>query len=259
MSYGTVVTSEQLPSSRESLVSLIASRPVRGIFQVIPAEAITELLGRSGADFVIIDGEHGAFSIPELEGMVRAGSSAGLHVMYRVASSADNLSKALDTGVGGLVVPRVESAEEAQMIVQRVRFPPLGERGLGPGRAACYGLEMQQIRQQANEQILLVLMVETKKGLANLAEIAKVPGVDVIMAGPADLASSMNVLGGSKEHSAAIQTIKSESLLAGRYAGVHCVDSRDAEKRARQGFGFLPISLDAALLIDSAKIVFSNK
>lgn len=252
MSYGSAVTGSKSSDGSDSLVSRIKREPVQGIFQVIPAEAVTELLGRAGADFVIIDGEHGVFCPSSLERMVRAGAAAGVSVMYRAASSADDLSKALDTGVAGLVVPRVESAAEAQAVVQAVRFPPVGSRGLGPGRAAFYGLDMQQIRAQANERVLLVLMIETQKGMANLDAIAAVEGVDVIMVGPADLASSMNVNAGSAEHADAIQAIKTASLAAGRHAGIHCADHQDAAVRAQQGFSFLPISLDAALLYGGA-------
>lgn len=259
MSYAGTHPVKAPSPSQESLVSIIQQKPVRGTFQVIPSEVVTEIAGRAGADFVIIDGEHSVFSIAMLEQMVRAGETAGVSVLYRAASSADDLAKALDTGIAGLVVPRVESVSEAEAIVRAVRFPPLGARGLGPGRASFYGLNMDQLRKDANQNVMIVLMVETQKGLDNLESIVAVPGVDVIMVGPADLASSMDVPSGSDAHANAIQTIKNSALAAGKHVGVHCADEAGAAQRAQEGFRFLPISLDTALLFNSAAEAFSSE
>lgn len=256
MSYSGALRAKEPVDSKESLVARIRQNPVQGTFQIIPSEAVTELMGHAGADFVIIDGEHGAFSLSMLERLVRAGETVGLAVLYRAASSADDLAKALDTGIAGLIVPRVESASEAEAIVRAVRFPPAGARGIGPGRAACYGLRMDRLRQGANQDELLVLMVETSKGLENLESIAAVPGVDVIMAGPADLAASLGVDAGSQAHAQAIERIKQASLAAGRHAGVHCADRRDAARRSQEGFRFLPVGLDTALLFGAAAAAF---
>ncbi len=258
MSYGSAPVENQPSHSKVSLVPLIQKQPIKGIFQVIPAEAITELAGRAGADFVVIDGEHGTFSIATLESMVRTGEAAGISVLYRAASLTDDLSKALDTGIAGLVVPRIESAAEAQAVVQASRFPPAGARGVGPGRASFYGMDMQKMRKEANQKILLVVMIETRKGLDNLESIAAVKGVDVIMIGPADLASSMDVSPGSEDHASAVQVIKEAALAAGKHAGIHCANREDAIQREQEGFRFLPISLDAALLFGSLNTVFNE-
>lgn len=258
MSYGNAPAENRRSHLNASLVPLIQQQSIQGIFQVIPAGAITELAGRAGADFVVVDGEHGSFSIAGLESLVRTGEAAGIAVLYRAASSTDNLAKALDTGIAGLVVPRVESAAEAEAVVQASRFPPAGARGVGPGRASFYGLDMQQMRKEANQKILLVVMIETRKGLDNLASIAAVKGVDVIMVGPADLASSMDISPGSEDHAKAVQTIKEATLAAGKHAGIHCSNRENAIQRAQEGFRFLPISMDAALLFGSLSTVFKE-
>jgi 4-hydroxy-2-oxoheptanedioate aldolase len=239
MSYAGTHAVKARSGSTESPVSVIQNRAIRGTFQVIPSEVATEILGRAGADFVIVDGEHSVFSIGMLAQMARAGETAGVSVLYRAASSTDDLAKALDTGIAGLVVPRVESASEAEAVVRAVRFPPLGARGLGPGRASLYGLGMGELRQNANQEVMLVLMVETQKGLDNLESIVAVPGVDVIMVGPADLASSMDV-------------------AAGKHVGVHCANAADVARRAEEGYRFLPASLDTAMLFNSAAALFND-
>lgn len=170
---------------------------LKGTFQELGTPAVTELLGLAGADFVVIDGEHGTFSIDRLEDYVRAGSSSGTAVLYRAASSSDQLARALDTGIAGIVVPRVESGAQAHAVVDAVRFPPVGSRGLGPGRTSGYGVALDELRTSGNDEVLVVAMVETKAGLGAVDEIAQTPGIDAIMIGPADLASSLNVDSGS--------------------------------------------------------------
>ena len=252
MSYGNAPAVSRPTEGRRDLLSAIAQGPVRGTFQVIPSEVVTEVLGYAGADFVVVDGEHGTFGIESLQRMVRAAEAGGLSALYRAASADDDLSKALDTGIAGLVVPRVESAAEAQAVVQAVRFAPVGARGVGPGRASRHGLNMMELSREANAQVLLALMVETRKGLDNLASIVAVPGVDVIMVGPADLAVSMGVEPGSDAHVAAIRSIKDAALAAGKHAGVHCADAANAAQRIAEGFRFLPIGLDSSMLFGSA-------
>ncbi len=226
---------------------------VRGTFQIIPSPVVTEVLARVDADFALVDGEHGSIGIERLEDLVRAGQSRGLPVFYRVASSGDDLAKALDTGVTGIVVPRIESAEEARYVAQATRFPPLGARGIGPGRAAGYGLDMQLLRETANNEMLLVLMIETQAGLDSIDAIAAVEGIDILMIGPVDLASSLNIPFGCSQHEAAIERIRKTVTESGKLCGMHCRDDEDAVRRTKEGFRFLTIGTDIAFLADGAR------
>lgn len=234
-------------------------RPLRGTFQEFGTPAVTELLGLAGADFVVIDGEHGTFSIDRLEDYVRAGAAAEAAVLYRAASSNDQLARILDAGFAGIVVPRVESAEQARAIVDATRFPPVGSRGLGPGRAGGYGLALDDLRTRGNDEALVVAMVETKAGLAAVEQIAAVPGIDAIMIGPADLASSLDVDPTSAELAAAIDHIRDATLAAGTHASVHCADAADIERREAEGYRLLPASIDAALLFAAAAPLFTGR
>lgn len=243
-------------SSTVNLRSHIDQKPVLGTFQVIPSEAVTDLLAWAGADFVIVDGEHSTFTVETLEKITRAGEAAGVAVLYRVASSLDDLSKALDTGIAGIVVPRVEQVQEVEAIVRSVRFPPLGARGLGPGRASKYGLQLNSLRHEANAQVMLVVMIETRQGLENIHDLVAQQGVDVIMVGPADLASSLQTETGSQAHLEAIQTILKAALTQDKKVGIHCADLSDAQRRIQEGFSFLPIGLDTSFLYASALTAF---
>lgn len=252
MSYSISNRPERDSPRGEMILRQLETGAVRGTFQIIPSAAVTEVIGRMGADFVLVDGEHSSISIDRLEDLVRAGDAVRTPVLYRAASSADDLAKILDTGVAGLVVPRVESAAEARAVVRATRFPSLGARGLGPGRAAAFGLEMANVRANANSEVALCLMVETLTGLEAIDEIAATPGFDVIMIGPADLASSLDVAYGDPVLVDAIQRIRESATAAGKHAGIHCTDADDAARRAAEGFGFLTIGVDIAFVAKGA-------
>lgn len=244
------MTADQETSRAEALRRRLAAEGARGLFQIIPSPVVTEALSLSGADFVLVDGEHGAFGIERLEEMVRAGEARGLTILYRAASSADDLAKALDSGVAGIVVPRVESVEEALAAIRATRFPPLGARGVGPGRAGFFGLDMGALRDEA---ALVVLMIETRAGLEALEEIVALEGVDVIMVGPYDLAASLGLGFGSPEHERAIARIREAATAAGRICGVHCPDPETAARRQAEGFRFLTVGFDTACLVEGAR------
>jgi 4-hydroxy-2-oxoheptanedioate aldolase len=209
---------------------------------------VTETLVLAGADVVCLDAEHAALDVATLEHHVRAAQSVDGTVLIRVPAVGAYLSRSLDMGAAGVVVPRVDSREQAAAAVDAVRFPPAGARGIGGARAAGYGLAMAEYRGTADDELLLALMVETKAGLDNVGEIAAVDGVDVIFVGPVDLASSLGVPAGGQAHDAAIRTIIDTALAAGRHVGILCADADEAHRYAALGVRLLLISVDAVVL-----------
>lgn len=150
----------------------------------------------AGYDYVMTDLEHMPVSLRELEAIVRAADAAGIVPTTRVAGStkADILS-VLETGVRGIMVPAVESAAEARRVVDAARYAPVGRRGvyyLGYNSAYA-GLSPQQHFASANEEVFLILQIETRAGLENLDAIAAVPGFDCLLVGPGDLTASLGV------------------------------------------------------------------
>jgi 4-hydroxy-2-oxoheptanedioate aldolase len=247
--YGDSIGTAPPPVRGESnLVNALERGPVLGTFQVMPGPAVTETLVFAGAEAVCLDAEHAAFDMGSLEHHVRAAQSVGGTVLIRVPEIGAILSRSLDTGAAGVVVPRVETAAEAAAAVAAVRFPPLGARGLGGGRAAAYGRRLEDYRSRANDSTLLVVMVETRAGLENVKEIAAVDGFDVLFAGPVDLASSLGVPVGSEVHEAAIRQILDAGLAAGRQVGILCADAAEAARYAALGARLLMVSVDAAVL-----------
>lgn len=175
-----------------------------GPFCLIPHPVSVEVMGRAGFDFLLIDGEHAQFGRSEIENFVRAAEVAGTPLLFRFpGQDREWIAWALDAGAGGVVVPRIETVAQAQAAVDAARFPPLGKRGFGLSRAAGYGANLAAYRASANDDLLLVLMVETAEGLANIDAIAALPHVDAILIGVGDLASSI----GAARLDDAIETI----------------------------------------------------
>ena len=158
----------------------------------IPSTELVEIIGLAGFDFVMLDGEHGAaFSrLPEL---LLACDAAGLTSLVRVPSHERSVVlPPLELGAGGLQVPFVNTAAQARALVREAKYPPLGERGVSIiTRAARFGfVDGKRYRRDANRETLLCVQIETREAAENAAEIAAVPGVDLIFIGPADLAQS---------------------------------------------------------------------
>ena len=226
-----------------------------GSFVGIGHPASVEVLAWAGFELVCIDAEHSAFGAADVESLVRAAAAAGARALVRVSGVGPEISHALDAGADGVVVPRVESAEDARACVSAVRYPPVGARGAGPGRAAQYGRDFAGYLARANDDVALVLQIETVRGLENVDEIAAVDGVDLIFVGPGDLAVSLGVQGGSDEHSAAVRRIVAAAREAGVDFGIFCLDPADVPTWTGEGarlvllggdLGFLAVAAAAA-------------
>lgn len=151
-----------------------------------------------------LDAEHSAFGVADLQGLIRAADVTGTPALVRVPELGQDIGRVLDWGAAGVVVPRIETVDQAREAVSRVRYPSVGGRGAGPGRATRYGANMGQYLATANDDVLLVLQIETAAGVADAEEIAAVEGIDVIFVGPGDLAVSLGTSPGSAQHTAAV-------------------------------------------------------
>ncbi|TIV34153.1 MAG: 4-hydroxy-2-oxovalerate aldolase, partial [Mesorhizobium sp.] len=181
-----------------------------GSFAAIPHPVAVEVMASSGLDFLCIDWEHAQISRETIEAMVRAADVHRVPAMVRVPGHApEAIQAALDSGAQGVLVPRVSTAEQAAMAVKASRYPPLGERGVGPGRAAGYGYRIPEYLAVANGRIVVAVQVETAEGLASIEAIAAVDGIDLIFVGAGDLSVSIDAVGpaGTDKLNAAIKSI----------------------------------------------------
>jgi 2-keto-3-deoxy-L-rhamnonate aldolase RhmA len=155
---------------------------------------VCELLAQAGFDWLIIETEHNAVDLGRIEHMLMAAQGTEATVLVRVPSANPlDIQRALDIGAEGILVPMVRTPEEARAIVAATRYPPGGVRGYGPLRASRYGLSGADYLRRANDNIVVILIIETPEALANLDAIAAVDGVDVLFMGLFDLSLGLGL------------------------------------------------------------------
>ncbi len=156
-----------------------------------------QIVADSGLDWVLFDMEHGPPSIETVDGLVRGvGNGGALSIVRVVWNDINAIKQALDTGAWGVVVPWVNSAEEAERAVAYTRYAPEGLRGCAAGRpASAWGVSSQEYMRIANDEILVIVQIETRKAVENIGGIVSVEGVDATFIGPSDLSASMGVRG----------------------------------------------------------------
>lgn len=172
---------------------LLTGKPVLGCFVSFYAPAVIEMLGYARFDFVVIDNEHGWFNPSEMENMIRAAEVADIVPIVRVDYDKSSIQKVLDRGALGIQVPMVNNKEDAERVVRRAKFPPLGQRGTSYStRAARFGKDGgKAYLDSADNNILIVVHIETPEAVNNFEEIMSVPGIDVAFIGPLDLSINM--------------------------------------------------------------------
>ncbi|MBE7470623.1 MAG: hypothetical protein DPW09_43885 [Anaerolineae bacterium] len=168
-----------------------------------------ETIGYAGFDFVVLDTEHSAYDIAGCENLVRAADAARLPCLVRVADdNPTSVSKVLEYGAQGVVVPHVGSRAEAEEAVRKAHYPPVGVRGAAPSiRAAHYGqTPWPDYLARAREETMVVLQIEGHEGIQNLDAIMAVAGVDVLFVGPFDLSTVLGI-SGQLDHPLLLDTV----------------------------------------------------
>jgi 4-hydroxy-2-oxoheptanedioate aldolase len=176
---------------------LKAKEVVLGCFINYYAPSQVEMIGLAGYDFFVLDNEHGSFSPHEIENMIRAANVVGLSVIVRVDYDNSSIQKALDTGAEGIQVPKVNTRLDAETVVKRAKYPTEGDRGVGfSARSARLSREKGAAYiKKANENVLIVIQIESKEAIDNIDEILSTPGIDVAFLGKVDLSASIGLPG----------------------------------------------------------------
>ncbi|MFC5695536.1 HpcH/HpaI aldolase/citrate lyase family protein [Pseudomonas sp. GCM10022186] len=172
-----------------------AGQAAYGVICSIPSPAAIELIAEAAFDFVIIDMEHVLINPETVENMIRTAEAYDLTPLVRVADlNPKTLLRLLDGGAQGIVLPMIESPEQLANAIAACKYHPLGRRSLNAGRPGAFGKDsLAQYVGQANEQTMLVAMIESAEGVRRAAEIAAVPGLDMILEGAADLSQSLGM------------------------------------------------------------------
>lgn len=235
--------------------------PSIGTWLSLPSPEAAEHLGQMPFDWLTVDAEHNAVDIRTLGQMFTAMANSGIAPQVRIPwNSPENFKRALDAGAWGIVVPMVNSKEEAEQAVEATRYYPQGSRSVGGGRhGLSWGTSGAEYYRNANEQVLLVCQIEHIKGVENADAILSVPGVDACFIGPNDLAASMGLgLGVALETDIpevvqAIEHIRTTGNKYGVASGIHTSGSEGMNLRLSQGFQFCALASEMRYMVGNMK------
>lgn len=230
---------------------------VLGVFSKTEDPAVIEALGYAGMDFVIIDLEHGPNTIRSAQNLIRSAQLSGVFPIIRVKEENPGvMTEALDVGAGGIQVPQVCSKADAEAVMERVRFSPLGNRGVCRFvRAAHYSaMDRFEYFKQANEAVI-VLQIEGKEGIDNLEQILEVPGIDVIFIGPYDLSQSLGVVGQIDHPLVEQEMLRIVQVCAGKgiTVGTFTDTVANARKWRKLGVRYIAHSVDMGIFHDACR------
>ncbi len=233
---------------------LAADAVAYGGFHGLGSPAVAEIMGQAGCDFVLIDGEHGLGDRETLLHCLQALASTSATSVFRVAShDAVGLKRALDMGVEAVMIPNVATAEEARAVVAACRYPPRGIRGFAAPfvRASDYGRQTGAYLADCEQELVIIVMIESDRGVANARAIAEVEGVDIVQLGTLDLAYDMG-LATSLDHPelrAAIATAEAGVRAGGKRLGGVLAGTETSEEMSRRGYRLLTVGFDTQMLV----------
>ncbi len=229
-----------------------APRPQFGIWSCSGSALVAEICAGAGLDIVLIDGEHSPVWLESILAQLQAIAAYPVTPLVRAPIGDTVIVKQLlDLGAQNLLIPMVNSAEQAAEMVAAVRYPPAGVRGVGSALArSARWSRIDDYLSRADGLVSLYVQIETVDGLANVDEIAAVDGVDGLLVGPADLAASMGLLGQQTHPDvvAAVETAIAAGTAAGKPVGVNAFDPVAADRYLAAGARWVLVGADVALL-----------
>lgn len=231
--------------------AILAGRPQLGLWLALGNPLSAEICAGAGFDWLAIDAEHAPQHLPGILAQLQAiAGYPDCHAVLRVPSADPvGLKQYLDLGAETVLVPMVESAEQAAAVVRACRYPPVGERGIGGARASRWGRHGDYL-QAANREVCVMVQVETMRAMQELDSIAAVPGLDAVFIGPADLAASMGHIGqpGHPEVMAAVLAAVGRLRALGKPSGILTRDEQLARRLLAGEAQFVAVGVDTLLL-----------
>jgi 4-hydroxy-2-oxoheptanedioate aldolase len=218
--------------------------------------SVAEIFGRAGYDYLILDTEHTANSLPTVKAMLQAAEHTEAVLLARpLRLDVDEIRRLLDLGSPGVLCPFIGSGEEARKLVQACRYPPDGIRGYGPRRAGVYGMDADEYFQTANDAIIVAGIIESSQAIENIDDIVKVEGFDGVVIGPMDLSISLGCFK-QFEHPLylqAVEMVRQACRRHGKAMGHGCQSLEHAKQCAALGDTLLLVAGDDAILASEAR------
>lgn len=226
-----------------------------GLWSTLCSNLVAEVIAHSGFDWILLDTEHSPNELPELVGQLQAMSRGTATPVVRAAWNDSVLIKRiLDIGAQSILLPYVQTPEQAHRAVESVRYPPRGIRGVSASsRASNFG-RVRDYLKKADEEICLLVQIETKAALDQLEAISSVEGVDGVFIGPADLSASLGHLGNVQhpETQSALHDAGRRLARLGKAAGILATAEADSRRYIEWGYSFVAVGVDTVLLASSA-------
>ncbi len=216
------------------------------------------IFAAAGYDFVFIDMEHGNYNMETVADLIRGAKSAGIAPIIRVPRlETFFISRVLDAGAEGIMIPMISTKEEAEEIVRYSKYAPIGQRGFSTqiGQTDYQPLKALEFSKEANEHTLTIAQVETQKAIENIDEILSVRGIDVGLIGPNDLSISLGIPDqmGSEVLTKAIDKVVETAKKQGKSSGIHIGNIESLKKWRAKGMTVLACSIDIALMYNASK------
>jgi 4-hydroxy-2-oxoheptanedioate aldolase len=233
---------------------LRSGKPTYGTWLSLGDLYATRVLARMGWDWLTLDIEHSAIDWSQATTIFAAIADAGCVPLARVPEGSHHyIKRVLDAGAWGIVVPMVDTVEQAKTAIAAAKYPPMGNRSVGGGMNAMnFAATAGEYYQKANDEVLVVLQTESPRGVENAEAIYSLPGCDAIFIGPNDLRFQMRKPDGTfptaDEHEAMIQRVVEVGKKVGCPTGIHAMSPESALDRAKQGMQFLAIGSDLRMM-----------
>jgi len=225
-----------------------------GLWVTMESPALSEIAVALGLDWVCVDMEHGHLEYQDVVAHLRAVRGSDTAVVVRVPdTNISTVKRALDLGAHGVILPLVRRPEDLELGFRYGRYPPRGVRGVGGERAVAWGLGTEEYLSYADQETLIIPLIETRDAVDNIDGILAVPGLEAIFFGPADLSASQGYLGQWEGPGVAekILSVRQKAAARGIGAGVMSTSLEDGLHRRDQGFQMIALGSDAGLLIRS--------
>lgn len=228
-----------------------------GLFLGTGSYYVSEVVATAGFDWLLIDAEHGPNDIHSILQQLQVLSAYDANVVVRLPDhNVSTIKRVLDIGAQTLMIPMVESAEQAEILVKSIHYPPNGIRGVGTAMArAARWNDIQDYFAHADSQICLIAQIESTTGIQNLPDILKIEGIDAIFIGPSDLAASMGYLGNPAHPKVKLAVAEAINAVtkAGKAVGVFSADVEVAKTYEKMGASFMLVGVDVLLLRQSVQ------
>jgi len=226
---------------------------VFGTWMVIPSPTVAEIFSMSGLDFIIIDREHGPISFETAEHMVRAVEQTSCTPLLRVSANTETeILRGLEIGSHGVVIPHVNTTEDAEYSINSAKYSPDGSRGVSAytRSSGYYSVGEKGRTQYANDNTIVTVIIESVEGIKNIGQIAALDNIDIIYIGTYDLSQSMNCID-DLHNPKMLKTIEDTVQIIrdnGKCAGVLAQSGEDVKQWVNMGIQFIPYHVDCGLI-----------